>query len=131
MKILRHWMELKTVEPLQFVDITDPIRDWVASSGIAEGLLTLMSLHTTARININEREPQLQRDMTAYLTRLVPRDGAWLHNLNAGDGRDNAHSHLLGLLMSSSETIPIQKGDLILGRWQSIFFVELDGPRDR
>jgi len=89
------------------------------------------SLHTTARVNVNEREPQLQKDMVTYLKRLVPCDGDWLHNLAAVDGRDNAHSHLLGLFMNASETIPVTGGDLVLGSWQSIFFIELDGPRDR
>jgi secondary thiamine-phosphate synthase enzyme len=88
-------------------------------------------LHTTARININEREPQLQRDMLTFLKRFVPRDGDYLHNLEPIDGRDNAHSHLLGLFMNSSEVIPLAGDALVLGEWQSIFFIELDGPRER
>src|SRR5215213_5116585 len=107
------------------------VREWVASSGVKDGLLTLISLHTTARVNVNEREPQLQRDMVTYLKRLVPRDGDWLHNLASVDGRDNAHAHLLGLSMNASETIPVAGGALVLGEWQSIFFIELDGPRER
>ena len=71
---------------------------------------------------MNEREPQLQRDMVTWLKRLVPRDGDWLHNLDTVDDRDNAHSHLLGLFMNASETIPVADGEMILGDWQSIFF---------
>jgi secondary thiamine-phosphate synthase enzyme len=52
------------------------------------------------------------------------------HNFNPVDGRLNAHSHLLGLFMNASETIPIAQGELLLGQWQSIFFIELDGPRE-
>ncbi len=44
---------------------------------------------------------------------------------------DNAHSHMLGLFMNSSETIPVAGGEMVLGSWQSIFFIELDGPRER
>lgn len=131
MKILRCRIELATVEPIQIIDITGQARDFVASSGITDGLLTLISLHTTARINVNEREPQLQRDMVTHLKRMVPRDGDWLHNLAPVDGRDNAHSHVLGMFMNASEAIPVSGGELVLGGWQSIFFIELDGPRER
>ena len=131
MKILTSRIEIATVEPIQIIDITGQAEAFVASSGIADGLLTVMSLHTTARLNINEREAQLQRDMVTYLKRLVPRDGDWLHNIDTLDGRDNAHSHLLGLFMSATETIPVAGGKLVLGGWQSIFFVELDGPREK
>jgi secondary thiamine-phosphate synthase enzyme len=131
MKILKSRIELATVAPIEIVDITAKVRDWVASSGIRDGIATLISPHTTARLNVNEREPQLQRDMVAWLKRLVPRDGEWLHNLAPVDGRDNAHAHLLGLFMNASETIPVAEGELVLGGWQSIFFIELDGPRER
>jgi secondary thiamine-phosphate synthase enzyme len=131
LKILRYRIELATVEPIQILDITGKVRDWVASSGIKDGLLTLISPHTTARVNVNERESELQRDMVAHLKRLVPRDGDWMHNLAPVDGRDNAHAHLLGLFMNSSETIPVAGGGIVLGDWQSIFFIELDGPRER
>ena len=67
--------------------------------------------------------------METFLKRFAPRDGTYLHNLNPVDGRDNAHSHLLGLLMNASETIPFSKGKLLVGEWQSVFFIELDGPR--
>ena len=69
--------------------------------------------------------------MLTFLKRLVPRDGDYLHNLAPIDGRDNAHSHLIGLFMNSSETIPVAGGAMVLGEWQSIFFIELDGPRER
>lgn len=131
MKILRHRIELETTAPIEIIDVTDQVRGWVTSTGIKDGLVTVSSLHTTARINVNEREAQLERDMITYLKRLVPRDGDYLHNLNPIDGRDNAHSHLLGLFMNSSETIPVAAGALVLGGWQSIFFIELDGPRER
>jgi secondary thiamine-phosphate synthase enzyme len=130
LQILRHRIELATVEPIQIIDVTDRVREWVARSGVRDGLLTVSCLHTTARVNVNEREAQLQRDMVTYLKRLVPRDGDYLHNLAPVDGRDNAHSHLLGLFMNASESIAVADGALVLGGWQSIFFIELDGPRE-
>ena len=131
MKIQRTRIEFETVHAIQILDITQKARDWVASTGVRDGLLTVTSLHTTARVNINEREPQLERDIVTFLKRFVPCDGDWLHNLASVDGRDNAHSHILGLFMNSSETIPVANGDMVLGGWQSIFFIELDGPRKR
>jgi len=131
MKILRTRIEFGTVEPIQILDMTGQVRDWLKTAGVRNGLLTITSPHTTARVNVNEREVQLQKDMVTYLKRLVPCDGDWLHNLDAVDGRSNAHSHILGLFMNSSESIPVSGGELILGGWQSIFFIELDGPRER
>ena len=131
MKILRTRIEFETVEPIQILDMTGQVRDWLRTTGVRDGLLTITSPHTTARVNVNEREAQLQKDMVTYLKRLVPCDGDWLHNLDTVDGRSNAHSHILGLFMNSSESIPVSGGELILGGWQSIFFIELDGPRER
>jgi secondary thiamine-phosphate synthase enzyme len=131
MKILREKLQLTTTEPIQVIDITTQLRDWVTGTGIREGILTLISPHTTARVNLNEREAQLHRDMVTFLKRLVPRDGDYLHNLAPVDDRDNAHAHLLGLFMNASETIPVANGELQLGGWQSVFFIELDGPRER
>ncbi len=131
MEILRHTLTIPTTAPIEVVDITVPVREWVGASGLRSGLLTVSSLHTTARITINEREAELQRDMVAFLTGLVPREAEYRHNRNTVDGRANAHSHLLGLFVNASESIPVAEGALVLGGWQSIFFVELDGPRER
>ena len=121
---------LRTVEPIQVVDITAQVRERLAASRLHTGLVTLISRHTTARVNLNENEAQLHRDMVTFLKRMVPRDGDYLHNLAPVDDRDNAHAHLLGLFMNASESIPVVDGELLLGGWQSVFFVELDGPRE-
>ncbi|HHE31115.1 MAG TPA: YjbQ family protein [Chlorobaculum parvum] len=121
----------KTDQPIDIIDITDDVRTALEATGLKQGTVTLLSRHTTACININEREEQLKQDMTTFLKRFIPKDGDWLHNLDTIDGRDNAHSHLLGLFMTSSETVPFADGNLLLGQWQSIFFVELDGPREK
>jgi secondary thiamine-phosphate synthase enzyme len=131
MRCYHDHIELATTQPLQVVDITTDVRRSVARCGLRNGLVTLVSRHTTARINVNEREEQLQRDMVTFLKRLVPRDGDYLHNLAPVDDRDNAHSHLLGLFINASESLPVHDGELMLGEWQSVFFVELDGPRPR
>lgn len=131
MAILRHQLPLATTAPIEFIDLTEAVRAWVRASGIRDGLLTVTSPHTTARITRNEREAELQRDMVGFLQRLAPPDGAYGHNAAPVDDRLNAHAHLLGLFMPASETIPVAGGELLLGSWQALFFVELDGPRER
>ena len=101
-----------------------------ARNRIQNGQMTICSTHTTAFVALNESEPLLQRDMIDFLTVLVPCDATYRHNLNPVDGRPNAHSHLLGLFMNASETILVSNGELLLGGWQSVFFIELDGPRE-
>jgi len=122
---------LNTVEPIQVLDITAQVHERLAASGLRNGLVTLISRHTTARVNLNENEARLHRDMVTFLKRLAPRDGDYLHNLAPVDDRDNAHAHLLGLFMNASESIPVVEGELLLGGWQSVFFIELDGPREQ
>lgn len=131
MLFIPHRLTLVTHQPIEILDITGQVLEQCAATGIQNGLLTLISPHTTAYVNLNEREERLQQDMLAYLQELVPRQGPYRHNQNPVDGRDNAHAHLMGLFMNASESIPIAAGKLCLGEWQSIFFIELDGPRPR
>ncbi len=131
MRVLEHRLTFATTSPIAFLDITDAVRDWVRASGVGAGLLTVTSPHTTARITRNERDPALQADMARFLEALAPPEAAYAHNLDTVDGRANAHSHLLGLCMPASESIPVRGGDLALGSWQALFLVELDGPRPR
>lgn len=129
MPVHRHTITLATTAPIQFIDLSEPLRAWVKASGVHDGLLTVTSPHTTARITRNERETELQGDMVRFLQRLAPSAAPYRHNVDTVDGRANAHSHLLGLFMPASESIPVVEGALAMGAWQSVFFVELDGPR--
>jgi secondary thiamine-phosphate synthase enzyme len=130
MRLHRHQLTLRTTQPLAFVDLTAEVRAWVRASGVRDGLLTVTSRHTTARLTVNEREPRLQADMVRFLERLAPAGEPYGHNAAPVDDRPNAHAHLLGLFLNATETMPVADGDLLLGAWQSLFFVELDGPRE-
>ena len=130
MQISTYTVRRQTTKPIEIIDITAEVSAALLSSGLERGQVTVISRHTTAFVNINEKEERLLDDMETYLKRLVPKDGNYQHNINPVDGRHNAHSHLLGLFMNSSETIPFAEGKLLLGEWQSIFFIELDGPRE-
>lgn len=122
----------------EFVDITEEVERAVAACGVREGIALVFSCHTTAAVRINENEPLLLRDMEEFLKRLAPRDlyychndfGIRTHNMTPEEC-PNAHAHLQHLLLGASEAVPIQGGKLALGRWQRIFLVELDQPRER
>jgi secondary thiamine-phosphate synthase enzyme len=126
------------VEVPSFNDITETIRQAVARADVTTGSVTIYSRHTTASIIINEHEPLLLHDMCERLTRLFPKDEYYrhndfdirTHNMNPGE-TPNGHSHCQHLMLSTSETVPIIEGQMLLGRWQSIFLVELDRPLPR
>jgi len=130
MKHFSDTIEVTTTSHLQFLDITDRVKKAVASSGIANGIVHVYSAHTTAAVKVNERCDRLQKDMTVFLETLAPQGGAYRHNDGTVDGRDNAHSHLRALMLGASESLPLAAGVLTMGAWQSVFFVELDGPRE-
>ena len=129
MKIVLDELQLVTTAPVQIIDITDRVIDRLTLSGVRAGLLTLMSRHTTAFVNLNEREPNLQKDMVDFLARIAPAKVGYRHDAHPVDDRANAHAHLAGLFMTASQSIPVVEGKLLLGDWQSILFIELDGPR--
>ena len=124
------------------IDVSGPVRETVAASGIRNGVAVVYSPHTTCAILINEQEPGFRKDFCGLLDRLVPQAGPYVHddlslrsaeNL-AEDPHDqpNGHAHCRGaLLASTSQAIPVVDGQLQLGRWQSVFLVELDRARQR
>lgn len=120
---------IKTTEPLGFIEITDKIAEIVKKSPINNGLTVLTTQHTTAALCVNEKCGRLQEDMKGLLKNIAPPNAKYRHNHSTIDGRSNAHSHLMSLILKTTEIVPIVKGQLQLGTWQSIFFVELDGPR--
>jgi len=131
-------VQIRTIEPIQFIDLTDIINTHLSEHGCDSGHVTVFSRHTTAAIKINEAEELLIEDFKTMLARLCPADPRYNHNDMARrkppiapDERPNAHSHLMHLLLSTSEQIPVIDGRLALGTWQRVFMVELDGPRDR
>lgn len=129
---MKHFIQeigVNTSKPVEFIDVTDQVRRAISQSGIKNGLVSVFSNHTTAGVRINERCGRLQNDMENLLTEIAPAGRSYRHNETAVDGRGNAHSHLMSLLTGVSETVPVSKGKMILGTWQSIFFMEFDGPR--
>jgi len=130
-------LEFATSHSTQFVDITDRIRDEVKSAGLRNGRVHLQSLHTTLGLAVNENEPLLLRDFQTLLERVAPAGAGYEHDdftrrLDIRiDEPVNGHAHCRQLLLSGFATLLVEDGVLVLGRWQSVFAVELDGPRHR
>ena len=140
-------IEVATHEGICLFDITAEIVALLVEVKATEGVVNVMSRHTTTALIINEMEPRLVDDLRQFLPRLVPPSHPYLHNdlhlRDAPDGwpgganawRDqepiNAHSHLQAMLLGQSETVPVHQGKLVLGTWQSVIMVELDGAKGR
>ena len=120
-------MDIQTTAQTELIDITDRVRAIVKESGIKDGICVVSTRHTTSSIIINENERGLRADILAMLEELVPENKNYAHDRID----NNAHSHLRAVLLGMSGILPVEDGHLVLGTWQSIFFVELDGPRSR
>jgi len=119
-------LHVKTSHRTQLKNVTREIEAMVTESGCAQGACYLYVPHTTAGVLINEGDdPAVARDIEAALDRLVPHSAGYTH------AEGNSDSHIKTALTGSSEIVWIEDGKLALGRWQSIFFAEFDGPRSR
>jgi len=117
--------EVATDEQTDTVDVTDRVAASIPND-VGTGICTVFVQHTTAGISVNENESRLRDDTEDFFEELVPDEG---HRHDQLDG--NADSHLRATLVGASESIPIEDGDLEIGRWQSILLLEFDGPRTR
>jgi secondary thiamine-phosphate synthase enzyme len=136
--VFHQTIHLQTTVALEFIDLTEEIRLLVAQSRVVNGIINVQTRHTTTAMIVNEHEPLLLEDMRRVLARLVPQYDYYLHNDFAirtanltPDERPNGHANCQGLLLSSSVTLNILHGEIQLGRWQRIFFIELDHARPR
>jgi len=120
-------LEIETRESTELIDITTEVNGIVKRKSVDSGICVIFTKHTTTGIIINENEAGLKHDIAVLLNTLIPKGKGYLHDRID----DNAHAHLRSVVLGSSVTIPVEKGTLALGTWQSIFFVECDGPRRR
>ncbi len=108
------------------IDITDEVEQLVKEEKMTEGHVIIYVPHTTAGITINEgADPSVQRDIIETLEKLVPEDTSYRHL------EGNSDAHIKASLLGSSVIVLVNKGTLVLGTWQHIFFYEGDGPRNR
>ncbi len=116
---------LRTTEREQIVIITDQVERTLGELSGGDGLCTIVTPHTTCAISVNENaDPEVPADLTKALRALVPK-------VSFRHGEGNSDAHFLSTLIGTSLTWPYRKGRLVFGRWQGIYFIELDGPRNR
>lgn len=119
--------DIRTTARNQFLEITNLVREAVRASGVTSGICVVYNPHTTAGLTINENaDPDVVHDMLLWLNRTIPKEQAGFRH-----GEGNSDSHLKASIMGSSVTVLVENGDLVLGRWQGIYFCEFDGPRMR
>ena len=118
---------VQTRQQSEFVDVTAQIQRIVRERGVSDGVVEVYCPHTTCGLTIQENaDPGVQHDMLLLLNRLVPRvDPAYRHI------EDNSASHLQASMMGFHQTILLEGGRLLLGRWQALYLCEFDGPRER
>ena len=121
-------ISLRTHERTEFIKLDQEIAKAIADSGVEDGVCYVFVPHTTAGVTINEgADPSVIRDIGAKLSELVPREGIYAH----ADAERNADSHIKATLVGASVVVLIRHGAAVLGTWQSVFFCEFDGPRQR
>jgi secondary thiamine-phosphate synthase enzyme len=140
-KVFQRERTLRTTGGLQVTDITDDVQDAVRESGIADGIACVYSPHTTCCVRVNEFEQGFLEDFATLLKRLVPSESYYAHDdwgkrteniceedMEAGNG----HSHCMAMLLGTAgESVPVREGELQLGTWQRVLFLELDRERER
>jgi len=132
-------LEYKTKGDLEFKDITDEVHNFVKKSKIKNGLINIQTLHTTAAIIVNENEPLLIEDMKKNFREIAKKDIYYGHNdfdvrtinICGLEECENGHSHCLAAYLPTSVALNIVDSKISFGKWQRIFFIELDHARDR
>ena len=118
---------VRTTKRREVLDITSHVTSVVTASKAKEGVCTVFARHATAALIINENaDPGFRTDILSLLDKLIP-EGIWEHD----KVDDNGAAHLASTLLGTSQVIPVKDGRLLLGTWQGIALVELDGPRQR
>ena len=127
-------LRLETEGEGQIVDLTQGVLTVVRQSGVYDGVVAVFVTGSTAAVTTMEHEPGGVQDLREALERLVPRarpeGGDYAHNVRNSD--DNAHAHLRASLVGASESVPLVRGDLVLGPWQQLVLIDFDDrPRRR
>ncbi|PIY18461.1 MAG: hypothetical protein COZ15_00130 [Elusimicrobia bacterium CG_4_10_14_3_um_filter_49_12_50_7] len=119
-------VEVKTHKRTELIDITEHVASVVRSSAVKEGTVFVFVPHTTAGLTINENaDPDVKRDILAEMNKVIPFNDDYRH------GEGNSAAHIKSSLFGPGLTVIISGGELLLGTWQSIYFCEFDGPRNR
>jgi secondary thiamine-phosphate synthase enzyme len=136
MQIHQETLKVSTQNGFSLYDLTAEVQHVIDQAHIRQGQVLLFVQHTTTALAINENETRLWEDIRTFAEKLAPAGDRYLHNdlhlrTVPPDEPQNAHAHLIAMLMNTNETIPVADGRLQLGQYQSILLIDLDGPRTR
>ncbi|MGM0603998.1 MAG: secondary thiamine-phosphate synthase enzyme YjbQ [Bacillota bacterium] len=119
-------MTVSTNKKVEFIDITQKLREAVRKNNIESGSVSIFIPHTTAAVTINENaDPDVQQDIIKKVNEIIPFKDNYKHI------EGNSAAHIKASIFGNSELVIIENNDLVLGRWQGIYFCEFDGPRRR
>ena len=130
-------VKVATHASFEVCDVTETVEAVVRASGVLEGMVTISPRHTTCAMAVNENEARLFEDLRNFFLTMAPPGGSYKHNdlhlrVNIPpDEPENAHAHLIAMMLGNSETVIVHNGTLELGRYQSLLLLEMDGPRER
>ena len=130
MKSLTEYLTFKTKSRREFVNITSDVEKLVVKSGIKEGLCLVNAMHITASVFINDNESGLHHDYEKWLEELAPHEPID-HYHHTDTGEDNADAHLKRQVMGREVVVAITNGELDFGPWETIFYGEFDGKRNK
>jgi len=128
MKVFQKEIRIGTKGANDFIDITEKVEEIVREAKVKNGVVALNSLHNTACLIIQEDDETIFEDMKKLFDKILPLNEKYSHSYEESL---NATAHLKSNLLSQSITLPIKNGNLVLGTWQRIIFVELFEPRER
>jgi secondary thiamine-phosphate synthase enzyme len=121
---------VRTGGPVRVHDVTARVRDAVREANVRQGIAVVSVPHTTCAVCVNENETGLVGDIERLARQVLDplaREGGFAHDRID----DNARAHLTSILLGHQTTLVVRGGEPVLGTWQSVFLVELDGPRTR
>lgn len=132
-KVVTTTLTVATRERVELQDLTERVATLPGVGEVTHGSVVVHSLHTTTALFINEFQDALRHDILEMVKTVVPPTAPFRHNDPAFSDctRQNAWSHLVGILLGQTVQVPIEQGRLVLGTWQRILFCELDGPQTR
>ena len=130
MKSLTEYLTFRTKSRREFVNITQEVEKFVKKSGVKEGICLVNAMHITASVFINDNESGLHNDYEKWLETLAPHEpiDQYQHN---DTGEDNADAHLKRQVMGIEVVVAITDGQLDFGPWETIFYGEFDGRRNK
>ena len=133
MKVFSASFMLSSEERTEISDITKLVREAIQQFPVANGIVLINTMHTTCALFINEFQSALVDDLRNLIERLVPERAGYRHDdpRYSDCERGNASAHLRAALLGRSIAVGLTNGELTLGRFQSVIFAELDGPRKR